>query len=193
MISRNRRNPRTEYVSASCPPGWAWLLAGILIGMFVSFLIYLREFSPQHLPPESAEVTNSSTEVTNSSTKVSDLKEGDPNFEFELVLPGDSFEKGQETKKEAKTKAKTSDFPVTKPGRYFLQVGSFRDKQGAEGLKKHLISIGIHATIETTNLSADMGGRWYRVQVGPFTDLDKLNKTHAELAENNISVLLKKY
>ncbi|MDM8562751.1 SPOR domain-containing protein, partial [Candidatus Marithioploca araucensis] len=155
MISRNRRNPRTEYVSASCPPGWAWLVAGILIGMFVSFLVYLREFSPQHLPPESAEVTNSSTEAP-------EVTGENPDFDFELVLPGGTATEGQETKKEAKT----SDFPVTKPGRYFLQVGSFKEERGAEGLKSYLISIGIPATIETTSLSADIG-RWYRVQVGP--------------------------
>ncbi len=181
MSIRNRREPRSEYVSASCPPGWAWLLAGILIGMFISFLIYLREFSPQNMPPESVEATTPSI-------KAAGVIEDNSNFEFSFDLPKDSLQKGQETKKEAKK----SEYPVTKPGRYFLQVGSFRNEQEAEGLKSYLISIGIPATIETTNLSADMG-RWYRVQVGPFTDLNKLNQTYALLVENNISILLKKY
>lgn len=37
MAIQKRRNQRSEYVSSTCPPGWAWLLAGIIIGMFISF------------------------------------------------------------------------------------------------------------------------------------------------------------
>jgi cell division protein FtsN len=166
MSQTNRRNRRSEYISPTCPPGWAWLLAGILIGMFISFLIYLREFAPQNLPPESAQVTNPSITNTKGNKPVPD-----PKLEFYEKLP--------------------SDLPVTAPGRYLLQVGSFQDEQSAEGLKGYLVSIGIPAHIEMTALSET--GRWYRVQVGPFTDLDKLNQTRSLLAKKNITAILRNF
>jgi len=181
MSQTNRRNRRPEYISPTCPPGWAWLLAGILIGMFISFLIYLREFAPQNLPPESAQATNPSI------TKVDDPVT--PPLEFYDKLPN------AETSGTAGTKGESqlpqSDLLVTTPGRYLLQVGSFQDEQSAEGLKGYLVSIGIPAHIEMTALSET--GRWYRVQVGPFTDLDKLNQTRSLLAKNNITAILMKF
>jgi cell division protein FtsN len=183
MSQQNRHNRRSEYISPTCPPGWAWLLAGILIGMFISFLIYLREFAPQNFPPESAQVTNPSITNTKGNDPVT------PPLEFYDKLPK------AETSGPAGTKGESqppkSELLVTTPGRYLLQVGSFQDEQSAEGLKSYLVSIGIPAHIETTALSET--GRWYRVQVGPFTDLDKLNQTRSLLAKNNITAILRKF
>jgi cell division protein FtsN len=184
MSQQNRRNRRSEYISPTCPPGWAWLLAGILIGMFISFLIYLREFAPQNLPPESAQVTNPS--ITNT-------KENDPvtpPLEFYEKLPKPETPNTAGTKGEEK-QASQPELPITAPGRYLLQVGSFQDELSAKGLKGYLVSIGIPAHIEITGLSET--GRWYRVQVGPFTDLDKLNQTRSLLAKNNITAILRKF
>ena len=183
MSQTNRRNRRSEYISPTCPPGWAWLLAGILIGMFISFLIYLREFAPQNLPPESAQVTNPS--ITNT--------KNDPVafcLEFYDKLPKPETPNTAGTKGE-ENQPPQPDLLVTTPGRYLLQVGSFQDEKSAEGLKGYLVSIGIPAHIETTPLSET--GRWYRVQVGPFTDLDKLNQTRSLLAKNNITAILRNF
>jgi len=37
----------SEREAAACPSTWLWLLAGILIGIFLSFLMYLRAWVPQ--------------------------------------------------------------------------------------------------------------------------------------------------
>jgi len=71
-----------------------------------------------------------------------------------------------------------------------LQVASFQNEQDADGMKNYLVSLGIPAHIEKTNLSS---GLWYRVQVGPMTDLDKLNQIGAKLAENKIEVIVRKF
>ncbi|RKZ42615.1 MAG: hypothetical protein DRQ49_01215 [Gammaproteobacteria bacterium] len=170
MAIQKRRNQRSEYVSSTCPPGWAWLLAGIIIGMFISFLIYLREFAPQLLPPESAQALN---------PPITNVSEPADNFQFYDDLSGNTG------------KSSHSGFPITVPGRYLLQVGSFKDKQGAEGLKKYLASIGVSAYVEATGLGET--GRWYQVLVGPFTDLNQLNQTHELLAKNKIEMDIKKY
>ncbi|NJO16545.1 MAG: hypothetical protein HC877_12615 [Thioploca sp.] len=192
MASRNRRTRRTDnYVSPSCPPGWAWLLAGIMIGLFISFLIYLREIAPHDVVlPE----TNLATVTAPNETVPTP-----PSAPFEIYDP--LMDKPKATEKNPPTAPASppnsgetmpsSDLPITVPGRYLLQVGSFRDEREAEGLKAHLASLGIPARIESTMLNQN--GRWYRVQVGPFTDLDKLNQIRAQLAANSLAFILLKF
>jgi len=191
MIGRNRRNKKAEgenknkYISPTCPPGWAWLLAGVMIGMFISFLIYLREIAPYNLPPEDNTVKNS---YLNENMLAEGQSADMPLPKFEFMLPEDD-----ETPPATSTGEQTpdADLPITIPGRYLLQVGSFRNEHEAEGLKGHLTTLGISANIQATNLTDK--GKWYRVQVGPFTDLDQLNKMRSLLAENSLGFILLKY
>ena len=192
MATRNRRNRRTDnYVSPSCPPGWAWLLAGIMIGLFISFLIYLREIAPHDVVlPE----TNLATVTSPNETVPTP-----PSTPFEIYDP--LMDKPKAAGKNPPTAPApppssgetmlSSDLPITVPGRYLLQVGSFRDEREAEGLKAHLATLGNPARIESTMLNQN--GRWYRVQVGPFTDLDKLNQIRAQLAANSLAFILLKF
>jgi cell division protein FtsN len=167
-----------------------------MIGMFISFLIYLREIAPHDvvLPEE----TNLATVTTPNETVPVPPSEAANNAPFEIYDPllGN---KSQETIKNPPTAPSSSsgealpssDLPITVPGRYLLQVGSFRDEREAEGLKAHLASLGIPARINSTMLNQN--GRWYRVQVGPFTDLDKLNQIRAQLAANSLAFILLKF
>lgn len=191
MIGRNRRHKKAEgegknkYISPTCPPGWAWLLAGVMIGMFISFLIYLREIAPYNLPPEDSTVKSS---YLNENMLAEGQSSDTLPPKFEFMLP-EGNEKGPETSVEEKTR--NTDLPITIPGRYLLQVGSFRNEHEAEGLKAHLATLGISAAVQPTNLTDK--GKWYRVQVGPFTNLDELNKTRSLLAENNLGFILLKF
>ncbi|MCK5718905.1 MAG: SPOR domain-containing protein [Thiomargarita sp.] len=178
---RRTRMKQPDYISPNCPSGWAWLLAGIVIGIFISFLIYLREFAPQEFPAKLAQVTNPSiVEKTEHNISImdfySDLEESDETIETEIKPPLLTETNGQQ---------------VTQPGRYILQIGSYRNQSQAEGFKSYVISLGIPAYIEVTGFNNT--GRWYRVQVGPFTDLDKLNNIQQLLEANKIPILLKKF
>jgi len=177
MVGRNRRTRDADYVSPTCPPGWAWLLAGILIGMFVSFLFYLREVAPNSLPPENALVPPATENIPSTD------KPPPTDFTFfdDLKKPGGG----------TSTQTPNPNQPITVPGRYLLQVGAFRNETEADGLKTYLNSLNILATVNKTTLSDK--GRWYRVEVGPFTDLDKLNQTRARLATNNIQAIVRKF
>jgi len=185
MVSRNRRARNADgYTSPTCPPGWAWLLAGILIGVFISFLVYLREIAPQSLPTDNVQTVPSP--MTQKETSVAT-----DNFQFYDLLPNQQQMPGTGATTPPLEQKAPANLPITTPGRYLLQVGSFRKEQEAEGLKAYLISLGIQASIEKTNLSET--GRWYRVQVGPLTDLNKLNQTRDLLAKNNIHAILRKF
>ncbi len=180
MNTQNRHAQSTEYVSPTCPPGWAWLLAGILIGVFISFLFYLREIAPQSLPPESA-LSPPTESVPAASSRPESV-------DFTLFS---DLENPKDNDNEDTVVESNSDLPITIQGRYLLQVGSFRNEPEAEGLKNYLNSLGVPAVIKKTALTEK--GRWYRVQIGPFTDLDELNQTRSLLAANNIPALLRKF
>jgi len=167
MATRSRRRQQN-----SCPPGWTWLLVGFFMGVFVSFLFYLQKTPPQNLVTEKA------------------VKSKPPlpySGRFEFYYP--SVIK-TETNKQASTNALAPPL-VTNPGRYLLQVGSYREQNLAEGLKRHIESFGIKTNIEKTTLTDK--GRWYRVQIGPFTDLNKLNQTSAKLKYNGINAIVRKF
>jgi cell division protein FtsN len=185
MAIRNRRTRNADgYASPTCPPGWAWLLAGILIGVFISFLVYLREIAPQSLPTDNVQTTVPAPSPQRDTSVATD-------FQFYDLLPDQQKMPGTGATSPPLQQGTPADLPITTPGRYLLQVGSFRNEQEAEGLKSYLISLGIQASIEKTNLNET--GRWYRVQVGPLTDLNQLNQTRALLAKNNIHAILRKF
>jgi len=194
MVARTRirQAQNSDDVSVSCPPGWLWLLAGIVIGMFVSFLIYLQEFTPNTLPPEQALAPPPSIEnMPRTSTpppqppQVAAVEEPPQRFQF--------YDMPNAVPEIPETLPETPENPVTnktstQSGLYILQVGLFRNPPEAEGLKKYLVSLQIPATVEAT-AQADTG-KWHRVQVGPFSDLDKLKKIRDKLTAKNFETIL---
>lgn len=88
--------------------------------------------------------------------------------------------------------AATEDKKSTAAGRetFFLQTGSFQSAQEAETLKARLALLGLEAAIQTRELPEK--GIWHRVRVGPYTDVDELNRVRDVLKQNNIEVALVK-
>lgn len=66
---------------------------------------------------------------------------------------------------------------------YLLQAGAFRSSSEAENMKVRLALIGFEARV----LDAQVNGQTlYRVRVGPYAQLDSMNRARARLAENGI-------
>ncbi len=183
MTTKNKRLS-SNYDSAGCPPGWAWLLAGIVIGIFISFLIYLREFAPHNLPPEHTQIVPITTPVAENKELFPE-KKGSDRFDFYDILPGHEIKIPSDKNDEEKP------LEVTVKGKYLLQVGLFQKRNEAKGLKNYLSSLGIPTNIVPAPFSITQSG--YRVQVGPFSDLRKLNSIRSSLASNNISAILLKF
>jgi len=195
-MENRRRRPRNEPdLSSSCPPGWTWLLAGILIGMFISFLFYLQKMTPvvsENLPNSSLPSVTSTPSVTTTATpQVGSAAESTlPKAVTTSVSPKSfTFDKFLDTEVKVEGTQSTSEenLLVTVPGTYVLQVGSFRDKQQAKGLVTHLASLGIQAYVKQF-INAEE--EWFQVQVGPFTDLDELNQTRGTLTANDVPTIL---
>ena len=83
--------------------------------------------------------------------------------------------------------APSSVAPASVPGAgdasYLLQAGAFRSSSEAESMKVRLALIGFEARV----LDAQVNGQtMYRVRVGPYAQLDSMNRARARLAENGI-------
>lgn len=178
-------------------PAWAWLLTGMLIGLFAAFLIYLNDTRTG-----APRAHNKTQSAANASGQKGD-KHG-ARFDFYTILPDleipvpdineilpdkSGRPKSAEQKPEGgqnTTKGKTPDI---EPGKYILQVGAFRSLDEADKLKASLALQGISAHIESADIN---GTTWHRVRVGPFASMGELNDTNNKLKRKGINAMLLK-
>jgi len=108
-----------------------------------------------------------------------------PRFDFYKILPGQEV---PVTEKELRAAAKAPDRPGAPKDLYFVQAGSFQNPADADNLKARLALAGLVASVEPANLPDK--GVWYRVRLGPFTQLDEINRVRAALAQNGVDASL---
>jgi cell division protein FtsN len=95
--------------------------------------------------------------------------------------PVDTKDKATAAKSDAAATAGATD----EKWEYFLQAGAFRDQADAESVKGKLALQGFEATI--SERSSD-NGTLFRVRLGPFNQLDAMNRMRGKLSENGIDV-----
>ncbi len=66
---------------------------------------------------------------------------------------------------------------------YYLQAGAFRELQDAEATKARLAMMGVAATIAERKSEI---GTLYRVRVGPFAEVDAMNRARVRLSDNGV-------
>ncbi len=166
-------------------PGWAWLLAGLAIGLSIAFFSSLRDrlHHPPPLPNNAQGGKSSGPDHTTAQTKSKDTK-SKQQFDFYTILP-----KMEVVVPNVRDKAGRTE-PVDKPGTYFLQAGSFRSYAEADTLKARLALLGVESKIDTVTVKNN--DTWHRVRVGPYQDLRELNKIRTRLLNNNINAILLK-
>ena len=185
---RRKRQPR---------PGWLWLLAGLAIGLFVAFLIYLqqRQESPEAAQPAPAP-KGQTLNVPQTAREARDVRKTAPSplppppkprFDFYTILPEAEVVVPEQ---EITGKPREGVRQVEAPGTYLLQAGSFRTLQQADQLKARLALLGLQASIQTVTINNRE--TWHRVRVGPFDDLDTLNTARVRLKENQLDAILLK-
>lgn len=73
--------------------------------------------------------------------------------------------------------------PVPESSRFLLQAGAFRSPEDADGMRARLALIGLDARI----FPIEQGGQTlYRVRLGPYGQLDDVNRVRKLLADNSI-------
>lgn len=68
---------------------------------------------------------------------------------------------------------------------YYLQAGAFRELQDAEATKARLALMGVAASIAERKSEL---GTLYRVRVGPFADVEAMNRARTQLSDNGVDV-----
>ncbi len=101
----------------------------------------------------------------------------------EMLTKGEGMAATPEKAADAKSTPEAKDA-------FFLQAGSFQNAPDADNLKARLALLGIEAAIQTRAL-ADKGV-WHRVRIGPYSDIEELNRMRGVLTQNNIETALVK-
>jgi cell division protein FtsN len=89
-----------------------------------------------------------------------------------------------------KEKAAPAPAPAVDPApeerfTYYLQAGAFREPTDAEATKAKLALMGVAANI--AERQSDLG-TLYRVRVGPFADIETMNRIRVRLSDNGVDV-----
>ena len=67
---------------------------------------------------------------------------------------------------------------------HFLQAGSFSKADDAAKIQARLALLGLESSIQTATIPDK--GVWYRVRLGPYKDMDELNRTRDSLKQNGV-------
>ena len=137
-----------------------------------------------------------------------------PRFEFYDILPGEkNSNAGKPTSAKASdaatiakaatkpatttTSAAPSAAPVTAPATapapkesYLLQAGAFQNESDAENMKAQIAFAGMEASIKSVNLPDK--GTLFRVRLGPYKNLEEVNRVKAALSQNGINAAVVK-
>lgn len=183
----SRRKTRSEGA-----PGWAWLVVGLLVGLFVAFLMGLQG--------ERGTDDRDRSTVRSSAVSEPEADEpGRPRFDFysilpEMEVPVPAPDVEEEVRRERDRREREREAVPEKqeiePGTaYALQVGSFRREEEAERYRAELTLMGLEPHIQTVTIDET---EWYRVRVGPILDLEELDMVRRRLDENAIDAILLK-
>lgn len=165
-------------------PGWVWLTTGLMVGLFVAFLVYLRDVLPTTptTPDQQASKAVDARGVrTEKPTEVPPPPK--TRFDFYTILPEMEIAVPDED-----TAGAGKPKPVQEPGSYILQAGAFRKLEQADRMKAELALLGVEASIQSVTI--DNQSTWHRVRIGPYSDLEQLNRIRARLRDNQINAML---
>lgn len=204
-----KSNKATKNPKKSSGPLFLGILIGYALGLIsaIAIWMYISESPSPFLAP--AKTSNQTVlepiKAPSEKTEEEMIAAADAKnkFDFYDILPGvdePAFE--QEPIPVAQAPAPVLPAPISPPisptitplpekpaesvqmEHYFLQAGSFRSTNDAENQKARLALLGVVADIQSADL-ADKGV-WYRVRVGPFIRMNKVEEVRASLQLNGI-------
>lgn len=192
MAQRDYAKRTTTHKPKSQVPGWVWMLAGLLVGLFVAFLVYLQQIGGagalKHKLVSSHSSKPATTDVRAVKKPVTEpppppKKKDGINFDFynilpemEVVIPDEELSDGKSAAEEHAT--------------YYLQVGSFKSDGEAEARKAELLLLNFTPSVQTVTIDGTQ--TWHRVRIGPFTDRRKVDQARRKLQDNGIDFIMLK-
>ena len=198
-MARDYKGRAESSSSHKAAPGWVWFLGGMLSGLFIAGLVYLRDHSAA---PGTVQVAEKPRPQVQAKPAASEEKPAPPKPQFdfynllpeiEVVVPDPEPEPAAKPNSVAAPVVTRTAPPVETPHSgeaYLVQVGSFRRQAEADRLRARLALLGIEARIQ--RVAIDGQDAWHRVRVGPFNDLRQANEIRSRLKANQINAIVMK-
>ncbi len=161
---------------------WKWLAVIILLALFVFFLNFLSNVTPEIVQKQqtrSIAVVKAPKKITK--PKHQDVVPKDPEFNFYTIL---TEEEVVVPEYEINTRSREEKVGKQKKTKYLMQAGSFRNFVEADKLKAHLALLGIESRIEKATIGDTI---WNRVRMGPFKSASNVAEIKKQLKENGIT------
>ena len=180
--NRDYKKRSTDGFTANNP-----MITGVVIGVLIGLAIALAVAlyinaapSPfrQATNPAASSKVNAKPEAQKPEAKTNTQAEKN-RFTYYDILPG---------AEQPVTEQEVKQAPPSARDQYFLQAGYFPNQADANNLKAKLALMGVEATIQTASVPDK--GVWHRVRVGPFSDVEEMNRTRANLAQNGLQASL---
>lgn len=112
-------------------------------------------------------------------------KPADPKAAADKTKKPEADAKPAEGKDAAKEATAKPDPTADDKWTYYLQAGAFREQADAENAKAKLALLGFETKISERTTD---NGTLYRVRVGPFSQVDAMNKVRSKLSDNGVDV-----
>ena len=172
---------------------------GLLLGLFIGFLLgvglaaaiaiyFFKTPVPFLNKAKPADKTAPAPSGLTEPPKFDRAEETKPRFDFYRILPGQEETVTEQQLKQAAQAAAKAGAPSKDT--YFLQAGAFQNPADADNLKAKLALLGLESSVEPTNLPDK--GVWYRVRLGPYSNVEEINRVRKQLVENEVEASLVK-
>jgi cell division protein FtsN len=187
--SRKRRKPVSP---------WLGMTVGLLVGLFVAFLVYIKMLAPKTPGLASgtdagmAETAPPSGNGAGEAGSTQSPQPPKPRFvfytelpEMEVIVPEEEIrQRTSEPPAVVTDKPAVTSQPAARPETYYLQAGSFRGADQADRFKAKLALMGFETDIQT--ITINNRDTYHRVRVGPYSDLGALDRARSRLKQEGI-------
>lgn len=187
---KNTAKPKAKKAKqSSC---WLSMLAGLAIGLFVAFLVYLNENPHKATGGKTAAPVVDKGQPAKTDKQLAKSSEKDmaktPHFDFYNLLPEmEVFIPDQEIAAEREKSSNDEDVV------YYLQVGSFRNFEDADRLRAQLALLSLESHTQRVTIDGTFSKQtWHRVRVGPFTSAREMGKVRVRLQAQSLNPIVLK-
>jgi cell division protein FtsN len=162
---------------------WQDFATGLVAGAVVGAMTWAFTHQGQH-PPVPLDAPKPEAHKPPPEARGGDTGSAPQHYDFYSMLP--NFEVVV-PEKERDVKRDLPAAKIEKPGAYVLQAGSYRGESDADRVARQLALQGIDAKVQRVEVDADV---WFRVRVGPISDLAQLNKVRRQLQSADVDALV---